>query len=205
MSEELNSIIYSKQVVEFVTVSNEYCTFIEESGTLRAKKMLLIAQKILPLLYLKTSMLPEVSESEEYTFTESFVTEVDYAYLQGRIRNLLGEHDDYKEVFTEDMQYSEEALAESISESLLDIYQDLKNFIMNYRTADDHVMQEALGECAEHFRHYWGQKLVNVQRPIHELIYTDIDFEQEVRIQSEEENGKSIPNWLAGKYDVSGE
>ncbi len=206
MSEELNQIIYSKQVIEFVTVSNEYCTFIEEAGTMGSKQMLTIAQKLLPLLYLKTSMLPEIQNIEEDSFIESFVTEVDYAYLQSRIRNLLGEHDDYKEVFTADMQYAEEALTESISESLLDIYQDLKNFIMNYRTTDDIVMQEALCECIDHFKLYWGQRLVNVQRPIHELMYGDIDFDQEVRIKSDEdENESMIPNWLAGRYDLGGE
>lgn len=205
MSEELHQTIYSKQVVEFVAVANEYCSFIEEAGTMKAQKMLGIAQKILPLLYLKTTLLPEMGESEEETYLESFVTEVDYAYLQGRIRNLFGEHDDYKEVFTADMQYAEEALTESISESLLDIYQDLKNFMMNYRTADEEVMQEALWECVDHFKLYWGQRLVNALRPIHELTYGDVDFEQEVNIPSEEENENPIPNWLAGKYDISGE
>ncbi|MFV0366594.1 MAG: DUF5063 domain-containing protein [Mangrovibacterium sp.] len=205
MSEELNQVIYTKQVIEFVTVSNEFCSFVEEAGSMEPKKMLEIAQKILPLLYLKTSMLPEPPEAEHEAYLECFVTEVDYAYLQGRIRNLLGEHDDFKEVFTADMQYAEEALSESISESMLDIYQDLKNFIMNYRTADDEVMQDALGECIANFKLYWGQRLVNVQRPIHELIYGDVDFEQDVRIKSDEEYENPIPDWLAGKYDISGE
>ncbi|MFV0289950.1 MAG: DUF5063 domain-containing protein [Mangrovibacterium sp.] len=205
MSEELNKIIYSKQTIEFVAVSNEFCLFVEEAGTMSAQRMLSVAQKLLTLLYLKTSMLPDDIETEE-AFLESFVSEVDYAYLQSRIRNILGEHDDYKEVFTVDIQYAEEALSESISESILDIYQDLKDFVMNYRTSDEDVMLDALSECLNHFKDFWGQRLVNVLRPIHQLVYGDVDFEQKVQIKSGQgEDENIVPTWLAGKYDLDEE
>ncbi len=201
MNKDLNQSIYSKSVIELVTVANQYCTFIEEAGTMPTIQMLGVAQKLLPLLYLKACLIPAVEEKDDESFVESFVTEVDYVYLQTRIRNKLGEHDDYKEVFKEGIEFSEEALVESISESLMDIYQDLKNFIMNYRTADDTAMLESLWECMEHFKMYWGQRLVNVQRAIHALVYSDIDFEQEEKTFNTDKGDKEMPSWLEGRYD----
>jgi hypothetical protein len=32
-------------------------------------------------------------------------------------------------------------------------------------------MNNALVEVQEHFATYWGQKLVNVMRPLHDLLY----------------------------------
>ncbi|WP_372776027.1 DUF5063 domain-containing protein [Mangrovibacterium sp.] len=201
MSEEqFNQLVYSKQVVEFVTVANEYCKFIETAGVLDPKEMLGKAQKILPLVYLKTTLLPEFESSEELVL-EKFVSEVDYNYLQQRIMNRLGGHDDYQEVFDQDMQFSEAPLTSSISENLIDIYQDLKDFVLSYRTGDEMVMQEALWECIENFKNYWGQKLVNGLRAIHTLVYSDVDFDEKLKLPSDEEEGNSKPSWLNNLFN----
>ena len=196
MTEEgLNSLVFSKNVIEFVTVANEYCHFVEGAGKEDARSLLGKVQKLLPLLYLKASMLPELDSSEELSL-ERFVSEVDYNFLQQRIMNLLGGHDDYQEVFDAGMQFSDAPLTSSISENLADIYQDLKDFIMLYRTGDELVMQEALWECQENFRTYWGQKLVNGLRAVHALVYSSIDFDQEIKLPADEEEDGSKPDWL---------
>ncbi|MGV8139525.1 MAG: DUF5063 domain-containing protein [Mangrovibacterium sp.] len=192
--EQLNPVVYSKNVIEFVTVANEYCKFIESAGSEDARVVLGKAQKLLPLIYLKASVLPEFESSEEQML-EKYVTEVDYNFLQQRIMNLLGPYDDYQEVFDREMQFSDAPLTASISENLTDIYQDLKDFILSYRMADEEVMQEALWTCMANFRDYWGQKLVNGLRAIHSLIYSQADFNQDVQPPSgEEENSR--PDWL---------
>ncbi len=202
MSEEqLNTLVFSKQVIEFVTVANEYCNFVEKAANFETKDFLAKVQKLLPLVYIKTAVLPEF-DSEDEIVLEKFVTEVDYNYLQQRIQNMLGEHDDYQEVFEKDFQFSEEPLTESISENLLDIYQDLKDFVLSYRTGDELVMQEALWECIENFKNFWGQKLVNGQRAIHALVYSDIDFDQELpKAAAEEEEDDSKPDWLNNLFN----
>lgn len=66
--------IYSKNIIEFVTVSAEYCAFIERVPELEKEGFLDKITKILPLLYLKATLLtPE--EPEEDGFSEKFVTE----------------------------------------------------------------------------------------------------------------------------------
>ena len=120
--------IYSKNIIEFVTVSAEYCAFIERTPELEKEEFVDKIIKILPLLYLKATLLsPE--EPEEESYPEKFVTENIYESIRIGIESLLGEEDSYLEVFQTDMKYSEEPLAASISEGLADIYQDLKDFI----------------------------------------------------------------------------
>lgn len=196
---QLNPIVYSKNVIEFVTVANEYCKFVETAGGEDVPTMLGKAQKLLPLIYLKASVLPEFESSEEQEL-EKYVTEVDYNFLQQRIINLLGPYDDYQEVFDQEMQFSDAPLTASISENLADIYQDLKNFILSYRIGDDQVMQEALWTCMMNFRNYWGQKLVNGLRAIHSLIYSQADFNQNIELPSEKEEN-SRPDWLNNLFN----
>ena len=52
--------IYSRNVVEFVTVAVEFCGFIEKSQEISALDFSLAINKILPLTYLKASMLPKI-------------------------------------------------------------------------------------------------------------------------------------------------
>ncbi len=198
--EDFNQLVYSKQVIEFVTVANEYCRFVETAGSQATREMLSTVQKLLPLIYLKATMLPEFENTEEMLL-EKFVSEVDYNFLQQRILNMLGEHDDYQEVFDKGMQFSDAPLTCSISENLADIYQDLKDFVMAYRTGDELVMQEAIWECGENFKNFWGQVLVNCQRAVHQLVYSDIDFDQEVSIPKEEEEDSSKPAWLNNMFN----
>ena len=57
--------IYSKNIIEFVTVSAEYCAFIERVPELEKEGFLDKITKILPLLYLKATLLtPEEPEEE---------------------------------------------------------------------------------------------------------------------------------------------
>ena len=57
--------IYSKNIIEFVTVSAEYCAFIERVPELEKEEFLDKIIKILPLLYLKATLLtPEEPEED---------------------------------------------------------------------------------------------------------------------------------------------
>ena len=57
MSKELFSeVVYSKNVIEFATVANEYCAFIEAVGQYQRKDFITRLQKLLPLLYLNPTL-----------------------------------------------------------------------------------------------------------------------------------------------------
>ncbi len=165
------NIVFSKNVVEFVTVGVQYCSYLEsfENDTLSSLTDKLT--KLLPLLYLKATLLPEI-EIEYEIYPEVIVTEDDYNYILSRLFNVYKSDDTYLEVFLEDMKYSDTPISASISEDIADIYQDIKNFISIYEQGIEENMAEALFTCNENFKLFWGQKLVNVLRALHSLKYS---------------------------------
>ena len=100
-------------------------------------------------------------------YPERFVTESDYDEMRGIVSTLMGGDDAYLEVFVEDMRYSDEPITAFVSENIADIYQEVKDLACNYQTRDEAVMNDALVNCIEAFEQHWGQKLLNVLRPLH--------------------------------------
>ena len=54
-------------------------------------------------------------------------------------------------------------------ENIADIYQEIKDLACNYQTREEAVMNDALVTCLDAFEQHWGQKLLNVLRPLHAL------------------------------------
>lgn len=171
MSEELKEIVYSKNTIEFVTVAVQYCAFLEDLKEINESELTDKLTKLLPLLYLKASLIPETDTVNEEE-PEITVTESDYNNISTHIYNIFGQNDTYLEVFLQDMKYSETPISASISEDLSDIYQDLKNFAAIFERGITDNMNDALYVCNENFKAYWGQKLVNVLRALHSLKYS---------------------------------
>ena len=193
-SNNIQNIVYSKNVVEFVTVANEFCATIEKVNNFTAPENLQKLQKILPLLYLKASLLPRIEKLLDEEL-EKYVTELDYSILHQKWLQLLGENDNFYEVFDPSIQFGMETVTASISESLLDVYQDLKDFLIAYSIGNEDVMSDALSDCLFHFEDSWGQRLVNVLRAVHLLVYSSIDFEEKEE-NKEIKPGAGNPKWL---------
>lgn len=173
MEKELaRNVVFSKNVVEFVTVAVQYCTFLENTENQTSKEYTDKLTILLPLLYLKAALLPE-TEIEDEIYPEVTVTEDDYNYIVSKLYSAYKEKDTYLEVFLDDMKYSDTPIAASISEDIADIYQDIKNFISIYEQGIEENMSEGLYTCFENFKLYWGQKLVNVLRALHSLRYSE--------------------------------
>ena len=122
----------------------------------------------LPMLYVKTKQLPKL-ESVLDGEPERFVTEMDYNTIEQKVASVFGSDDAYLEVFVEDMQYSDEPVTAYISEAIADIYQELSDLCSTFRIDDEDVQNDALYAFVEAFEHHWGQKLMNVLRPLHML------------------------------------
>ena len=171
-----SSAAFDKNTVEFVTVAAEYCAYLEQVFDKEPERVLDVLCKLLPLVYLKATMLPETEP--EGLYLEECVTEADYEEIRTLLAQKLGENDDYLEVFVEEMKYSDTPVRKCISEDLADIYQALRNFVQSYRSGLDEVMTEAVAVCADGFRTYWGQILTNTMRAVHSVRYSsdrDID------------------------------
>lgn len=174
MEYHIKEVVYGNSTLEFVTVAVEYCIFMEQFENMTTEEFTDRLTKILPLLYLKAQLAPEVKD-DSFEELEDAVTEQDYNFILNRVTAVMGQYNDYLEVFVEDMQYSAEPILAHIAESLADIYQDLRNFVAIYERGVDEHMNMALFACMEHFKHYWGQTLVNVLRALHTVKYPTND------------------------------
>lgn len=172
--EKENNPIYERNTLEFVTVALEYCTFMEAAGHTNQLDFVDKATKIIPLLYLKAALLPEV-EGDEEAEPEFFVNEEMYESVRNLIADLLGERDTYLETFHPDMQYSDTPIATFISENLADVYQDTGNFVSLFRQGNEEVMLEAMALCRTNFRNFWGQQALNALKALHAVRYSGED------------------------------
>ena len=165
-------IVYSKKVIEFVTVAAETCLFLEHANEFTKTDFVQKSIKILPLLYLDASLL-DIPDSVFEEIPERFVNEEDYQYVHELLEQLLGSDDSYLEVFHPDMALSDTPIAAFVSENLADIYQELKDFAANYQLGDIDIMNDALVACLDAFGEHWGQKLLNALRALHTLRFSE--------------------------------
>lgn len=168
MSESNTHYVYQEPAIEFVTVAVQVCLYLEQVAEHEKSDFIDKMLCLLPLLYLKARLLPKTNEEMD-GYPERFVTEQEYEDLRLMVAQKLGSDDAYLEVFMEDMRYSDEPITAFISENIADIYQEIKNLACNYQTREEAVMNDALVSCLEGFEQHWGQKLLNVLRPLHAL------------------------------------
>jgi len=159
------NVVYSREVIEFTAVANEYCHILEEAASVESTGLMKVLQKLLPLLYIKALNLPEI-ESKLEEETEKFVREEDWLAMKDTLTLKFGAANDYVDI-NPDKESTEELIYGDMAENLSDIYQDVKDFLMVYRVGTLELMNDALWECRETFRLYWGQKLVNTVRAVH--------------------------------------
>jgi hypothetical protein len=190
--------VYSRHVVEFVAVANEYCKYAEHAHEINGEELLKVLQRLLPLLYLKATFLPELTPHFE-AGNEKFVMEGDWTGIHDAFRKKFGSANDYLEVFDERMNESEGPVAASLAENLSDIYQDLKDFILLYQTGTMEIMNDALWECRMNFESYWGQKLVNALRAIHKFICSGEPINEDDTIQKIEDDKRDKSDWFISR------
>ena len=77
--------IYDKNILEFATVAVEYCAFVTKAADFSKMEFIDKSQKMLSLLYLKASMLPDASEDDLDGYLEQFVTELEWQSVQDAV------------------------------------------------------------------------------------------------------------------------
>ncbi|MGC1392298.1 MAG: DUF5063 domain-containing protein [Bacteroidales bacterium] len=198
--------VYSRNVVEFVAIANEFCKYAEHASELKGNELLKILQRILPLLYLKASLLPQLEPFFE-DGNEKFVTEADWTIINDILKEKFGTANDYLEVFDEKINDSEEPVVAGISENMADIYQDMKDFLLLYQTGTEEVMNDAVWECRMNFENFWGQKLVNSMRAIHKFIYSGEEIGKVESKDNANDENRNTDDWFITRRqkDLRGE
>ena len=187
--------VYSRNVVEFVAVANEFCKYAVHASELNGDEMLKIMQRILPLMYLKASLLPQLDPFFE-DGNEKFVTEADWTVINETLKKKFGTANDYLEVFDEKINDSEGPVVASISEDMADIYQDIKDFLLLYQTGTGEVMNDSVWEGRMNFENFWGQKLVNSMRAIHKFIYSGEEIGKVAKKDEDNDENRNTTDWF---------
>ncbi|MDR0547022.1 MAG: DUF5063 domain-containing protein [Dysgonamonadaceae bacterium] len=166
----MEETVFSKYTIDFARAALEYCAFVEKAKEADKKTFTDNMTKVLPLLYLKITIIPAIEENYDSDL-EMRVDEALYARIEQNIADLLGDDNLYLETFHPDIKLSDSPVAVKISEDLADIYQDLGNFIAVFKNGHKETMNDSLILCIENFRKYWGQRLVNALRALHYIQY----------------------------------
>ncbi len=164
----METTVFSQQTIDFARVALEYCALLEKTGQSDKETFVDNMIKVLPLLYLKISVVPEIEEQYDSELDVK-VTESMYSQVQDAIEELLGDDNLYLETFHPDIKLSDSPVAVKLSEDLADIYQDLGNFIAVFKNGQKETMNDSLAFCVQNFREYWGQRLVNAMRALHKI------------------------------------
>ncbi len=188
-------IVYSKDVIEFVTIAAEYCSFVEAVEPISKADFLNKSHKLLSALYLKSTLLPRVENIFEDA-NEKFVNEEDWNFIQTKVRQKLGKHEMFLDVYQAVMALEDDAENVSLSEVFADIYQDLMDFITLYRVGHEDAMNDALWECQQNFQQYWGTRLLVALSAIHRILYSGDDLSDEQENEETPAPNRDTDNWI---------
>ncbi len=167
----------SAPILEMLTVANEYCFFLEHAEEKNKDQVLVFMQRILPLLYLKGSLLPTL-EPEFPEASERFVTEENWESIFNPLRKILDKDDEFWVI---DPLYINETepINSSISEHLADVYQDMKDFLLLYQRNTHAARENAVSDCEKLFATHWGFRIGNILGRIHYLLHNDSEMAPE--------------------------
>ena len=166
--------VFTPPVVEFVTVGAEFCAFLEQSEGRDRETFVGTLLKILPLLYVKASLLPHVEGSSSFV-AETHVTEQDYDWLRGVLARVMGDADGYEDLLYDEQMQTDDTRWQCVSENLADIYQPVRDFVETYRGGMEENIEDALWALCDSFELYWGGNLVDVLRRLHRVRYMIAD------------------------------
>ena len=169
MKDNQEPIEQKKQILELLTVANEFCMFIEKTYDYSKDDILQYMHRMAPLLYLKGSLLPQL-EVENTDAYERYVTEEVWENIFNELRNKFGKDDEFW--FIDEITFNGDEIAKgSMAEHLTDIYQDLKDFVFLYSKNTRDSIFNSVVECLRLFHTNWGYKIIRLQKNIHHLLY----------------------------------
>ncbi len=160
--------VYSQAAIEMFTVANEYCIFIESAQQYPQEEVRRYLNKILPLMYLKGSLLPEV-EVEYPEANERYVTAEQWEVLFNELRFYLANSDIF--VSIDPTGDASEITRQSLAENLTDIYQDMKDFVLLFSKESAAAKENALNSVAALFRSHWGHRVLNSLNYLHYILH----------------------------------
>ena len=164
-----NTSKISPNSIAFIGLANEYCTTLANAQQYEQAEFVDSMLKLLPRIYISATDISIGNEPEAYI--EPYLDEDYYESVRHHVEMVMGPDDIYLEVFEADMKYSDTPISASIAEGLTYIFQDLFNFVNNVKDAPQEQISDYVAVCKENFETFWGQRLCNVMKALHDIKY----------------------------------
>jgi hypothetical protein len=167
MSLPENDPVLTRPILEFITVSNEFCQFTAKAESYSKEDLVDYYRRILPLLYLKGSLVQPVEPSDPES-AELFFTEEEWELLFNTLRNKFYPNDHFwvsSSLTDEDAEIEKASLAECLA----DVYQDMKDFLILYQKNLYTAKENAVHQVCLHFNDHWGPAALKAMLTLHNL------------------------------------
>jgi len=167
--------IKSTIVLEMIRVAHEFNVFSESIAEKDAKDIIGFYQKVLPLMYIKAALLPEIEVSDP-TANERYVAEEHWETIYINLKQKFAKADEYWE-----LDENNDSVKVSLAEKLADIYQDTKDFVVLFQKNQIAAKENAVYEIHRLFKVHWGPRALSALNQLHKILYqVDIDAENEL-------------------------
>jgi len=167
MTADFEKIVYSDEVIAFTALAGKYCDMVDCVATFSQRDFIDKSLRLLSILYVKALSLPDI-EPVDPDMIEKTVTQEEWDKVHNAVAAKLAGFDGYTESL--DPLAGDDAMT-SLSEGYADIFQDLKDYMSLMRMGSPEMMNDAIWECARNFHEYWGQRLVNILKVLHNLVF----------------------------------
>ncbi|MBX3217135.1 MAG: DUF5063 domain-containing protein [Labilithrix sp.] len=145
---------FTPAVATYVWKATEFCTFIQEAGKLPLGERMSGARRYLLALYSAALSLPSVEPTDDVKPGRTPESPRDWQGFE--------EFETYWEVF--DPYKSDEPVAGSLSDDLLDVYRDVRRGLSLWESGHD---ASAIWEWRFSFESHWGGHAVDALRALH--------------------------------------
>jgi hypothetical protein len=160
----------SRNSLALIALANEYCHTIEHASESVRDTFISSLLKILPRIYIATTDINmKTEEDSDIDLISPSLDEASYNIIKDTLATLFADEDVYLEVFEEDMKFSDSPIANSISENLADIYQQLFDFVAAIEDVTPIIANHVVSSLKDTFSSFWGQSLLNVLRALHNI------------------------------------
>jgi len=182
MEYDIEEAVYTENVLGFNVLATQYCNMLDKISLLSQRSFVDNCHRLLPLIYLKAIILPE-TEPLEPDMIDKSVTQEEWEEVFRAVTHKLKGVDSYTEVLD---SLNDDQQMTSLSEGFADIYQDLKDYLTLYNLGTPEIMNDAIWECKKNFKNFWGQRLVNILRVLHHLLYSDVELKENDALSSQD-------------------
>ena len=168
--------VFSRNVMEMITVANDYCLTLTKYENLPTSELYSYLQKVCPLIYLKGALLPDVDVNNPEA-NERFFTEEEWEALFNGLRNKFKKEDEFWTLdFTSNHN---DPVKISLSECLADLFQEFQDFLVLYQKNSIDAKENAVFELKLAFSERWGQTLLDIHQQVHNLIFRGLPRDDE--------------------------